>query len=179
MSTYNTAEVEKKNRLGVIRQKLDNYLKKLGPRVKGGEEALFQAIEDEAKPSALSEQEWKLLHEMIDDLAEVEAARLREMRGQPEPRDEQQSILAEAAAITNGRRNEDYGPPHKNFSRIAKMWSVIFDKDVTPAQVGLAMIALKMSRACASLERDHFVDIAGYARCAWDVIEAASEEATK
>ena len=44
------------------------------------------------------------------------------------------------------------------------MWSVIFETDITPNQVALAMIALKITRQMHANKRDNWVDIAGYAR---------------
>jgi hypothetical protein len=77
-----------------------------------------------------------------------------------------QDILEEALAITKGRRNEDYGPPTKDFERTAVMWSAILGCPVSAEQIALCMIALKISRACQSpAVRDHWVDMAGYARC--------------
>ena len=43
------------------------------------------------------------------------------------------------------------------------MWSAILGQEVTPAQVGLCMIAVKVSRECHKPKRDNLVDIAGYA----------------
>ena len=44
------------------------------------------------------------------------------------------------------------------------MWSIIFENEVTPNQVALAMIALKITRQMNTNKRDNWVDIAGYAR---------------
>lgn len=85
-----------------------------------------------------------------------------------------QDILEEALELTSGERNQEYGEPTDDFQTIAAMWSVLFrhklkdDCRVEPHEVAKAMIALKMSRMTKSPgKRDHWVDIAGYARCGW------------
>lgn len=62
-----------------------------------------------------------------------------------------------------GQRYDDYGDPLPQFARVAKMWSAIIDCDVTPRQVLLCMIALKLAREENSHKWDNIVDIAGYA----------------
>lgn len=79
------------------------------------------------------------------------------------------SINAEADAIINGDRREDYGPAKESFEKIATGWEVIFDTVVTPHQVALAMIWLKEVRALQKFDRDSFVDICGYAGLAEDI----------
>jgi len=79
---------------------------------------------------------------------------------------QKQTILAEADSIVNGQRREDYGGPFESFSDIAKGWSMVLGTTVTPEQVGLCMIQLKVARAKnGGFHRDSFVDIAGYAQC--------------
>ena len=76
---------------------------------------------------------------------------------------EQSSILLEAQKLVHGKRNEDYGLPYHDFSRTAKIWSAILDKEVTPEQEALCMIGVKMSRECDRPKRATRVDMAGYA----------------
>ena len=77
--------------------------------------------------------------------------------------DIRESILFEAHNLVHGVRGEDYGHPYEDFSRTAKIWSAILDKEVTPEQVALCMIGVKMSRECNRPKRDNRVDMAGYA----------------
>lgn len=71
-----------------------------------------------------------------------------------------------------GPRQQDYGHPIDDFMRTARMWSVIIGHDVTAEQVGLCMIALKISRQCHFPKRDNMVDAAGYAATVQRVREA-------
>ena len=48
--------------------------------------------------------------------------------------------------MINGPRAKDYGDAHENHERIAKMWSVLLEREVTVAQVYQCMIAVKLSR---------------------------------
>jgi len=76
------------------------------------------------------------------------------------------TILDEAASIVNGGpREQAYGHPGENFTRIATMWSAYLGKTVTAHDVCMLMILLKTTRAVTGFHRDTAVDIAGYARC--------------
>lgn len=80
------------------------------------------------------------------------------------------TILEEAAQITNGSRREIYGPPGEEFPRMAKMWSLVLNTEVTAQQVCLCMIAMKLMRSAVSPgHRDSLVDMAGYARILEDL----------
>lgn len=72
------------------------------------------------------------------------------------------SILDEAKCIIHGVRQCKYGDPRESLTRIAKIWSAILDKDITPEQVALCMIGIKLGRECHAHDRDNLVDGAGY-----------------
>jgi len=61
-------------------------------------------------------------------------------------------------------RGKKYGHPLENFTRIAGMWREILSVDITPEQVALCMIAVKISRECNVHSPDNMRDIAGYAQ---------------
>lgn len=88
--------------------------------------------------------------------------------GGPRPKEKGLTILEEADAISRdgGERNDGYDHPRPNFEKTAVVWSQILGKDVTPRQVALCMIGLKLVRDSHKPKRDNLVDIAGYARCA-------------
>ncbi len=82
------------------------------------------------------------------------------------------SILQEAENLINGDRAESYGSPLVMCTKIAGMWSQILGTKVTPKEVNLCMIALKICRETNKHSKDNLVDIAGYA----GVIEKMMEE---
>jgi len=89
-----------------------------------------------------------------------------------------QSILQEAAGLIHGDRRGDYGHPLDDFERTAKMWAAILDAPVTPEQIGLCMMVLKISRECNKPKRDNLVDACGYAGTI-EMIQAEREKRAK
>ena len=75
----------------------------------------------------------------------------------------QPTILEEAQSAVYGDRQADYGTVTDNFQTIADLWSTILKHKVTPAQVGLCMVGVKVAREMYKPKRDNLVDIAGYA----------------
>lgn len=89
-----------------------------------------------------------------------------------------EALLDEAKAAVTGSRTQQYAPPDKDFANIARMWEVIFHVKVTPAQVAMAMVALKISRLIhTSSHADSWIDIAGYAACGFEVTATESVSA--
>lgn len=79
--------------------------------------------------------------------------------------------LREAARIIAGDRDVQYGGPEENFTRIAKIWSVLFGREFTTEDVAMAMVGLKMARYASNsgFQPDTWIDIAGYAGCGYEV----------
>jgi hypothetical protein len=73
------------------------------------------------------------------------------------------NILDEAYLLVTGDRQAAYDHPSKNFARIAALWSPIFGVEVTPAQVALAMIQVKVARELHAHKKDNITDLVGYA----------------
>lgn len=88
---------------------------------------------------------------------------------------EHESVLTEAQKLVHGARNADYGHPLDDFTRTAGMWSAILGVHITAKQVGLCMIAVKLSRECNKAKRDNLVDLAGYA----ETVEWLKDEENK
>ena len=72
------------------------------------------------------------------------------------------SIAQEAMDIVSGARQQTYGHPSKNFEDTARLWSVVLDIEVTPQQVALCMVQLKLAREIFAPKRDNLVDAVGY-----------------
>lgn len=81
-------------------------------------------------------------------------------------------ILEEAGNLVHGERGKAYDHPFDDFTRVAGLWSVLLEYDVTPLQVALCLGALKMSRLIHNpTHYDSIVDWAGYAETYAMVLE--------
>jgi hypothetical protein len=73
------------------------------------------------------------------------------------------SILGHTAKVLEERR-DDYGEAADQFRAIAARWSITLGTPVTPAQVALCMIDLKLVRLAYDPGHvDSVVDVIGYA----------------
>ena len=85
-----------------------------------------------------------------------------------------QLILMEAEKCICGQREQDYGSPEDNFKAIADLWSAYLNRDISPQDVAMMMILLKVARIKnGGGSGDSYVDIAGYAACAGEIYDAA------
>lgn len=87
------------------------------------------------------------------------------------------SALDRAKEIVYQDRQTMYGDPLPSARRTAAMWSAILGTEVTPQQVILCMVAMKISREVGGHHPDHIVDIAGYAENLFLIEEALRREA--
>jgi len=72
-------------------------------------------------------------------------------------------ILKKAKSKINGDRHKDYGEAYENHQNIARLWSVILQKEITADQVYQCMIAVKLGRLIHSPNHeDSAIDICGY-----------------
>jgi len=92
------------------------------------------------------------------------------------PKEVAENVLEEANRIVSGDRRADYGNAYDACDKMARLWSVIVEKEITPKQFCLMMICMKVARECQGEKRDNLVDIAGYARVAEMVL---SDERSK
>ena len=73
------------------------------------------------------------------------------------------AILDDTAAVLEARA-ESYGPPDMAIRAIAARWSLTLGRPVSPAQVVLCMIDLKLVRLAHDPgHRDSLIDVIGYA----------------
>jgi hypothetical protein len=72
-------------------------------------------------------------------------------------------FMTEVGAVLAERR-QSYGHPNFSLDLIARRWSLTLGTTVTPAQVAMCMIDLKLARLMRDPgHSDSIVDIAGYA----------------
>jgi len=72
-------------------------------------------------------------------------------------------LLDTAKELVNGPRAKDYGDAYENHERVAKLWSVILDKELSVSQVYQCLTALKLARLIVTpTHQDSWVDIAAY-----------------
>jgi hypothetical protein len=72
-------------------------------------------------------------------------------------------LLERAASVVAGRRGE-YGDPTDLFEHVALRWSQVLGIKVTPAQVIICLIDLKVARVAHNPRHlDSITDVAGYA----------------
>ena len=84
-------------------------------------------------------------------------------------------ILDTAKNLISGQRAQDYGDANDNFSRIAESWTwwlkTRLSSDITPNDVAMMMILLKMSRLINTpLHEDSYYDLCGYAALAGELV---------
>ena len=79
-------------------------------------------------------------------------------------------LLEHAADLVNRRRRE-YGEPVDLFERVAARWSQVLGTRITPAQVIVCLVDLKVARLAHDPRHlDSITDIAGYAGCLAEVL---------
>ena len=80
-------------------------------------------------------------------------------------------ILEHTADVVDQRRAA-YGPPDAIMASIAARWSLTLGRPITPAQVALCMIDLKLARLVHEPRYlDGVVDVIGYAALLPEVLE--------
>ena len=81
-------------------------------------------------------------------------------------------LLQHVAGVIE-HRERIYGPPRELFAHVAARWSLVLGTEVTPAQVALCLIDLKLARLTREPSHlDSIVDVAGYAACLREVTRA-------
>ena len=74
----------------------------------------------------------------------------------------EKSVCEEAIRVVKDREPL-YGDPTPGYRRLAALWSAVLGIEITPQQVALCMILMKVSRESGKHHWDNLVDIAGYA----------------
>lgn len=92
----------------------------------------------------------------------------QEFYGEEMPK--KKSVCQEADELVSGARQSTYGHPFQNFTETAQIWQAILGRKlapgarITPEEVGLCMIGVKIAREVNKPKRDNLVDICGYAK---------------
>lgn len=94
-------------------------------------------------------------------------------------------LLLDSADLVDGARNAEYGEPISDFTCQSDLWQAYLARtmevrgglDIRPHDVAVLMTLTKCARIAESPgKRDHWVDIAGYAACGWDVAGAVRDD---
>ena len=80
-------------------------------------------------------------------------------------------VLSEADRLISGDRDDDYGTPYLNHLRIAQLWSAYLQQQISPEQVAMCQVLVKVARSMESFKEDNFIDGAGYFAIACELAE--------
>jgi hypothetical protein len=81
-----------------------------------------------------------------------------------------ETMLKHAASLF-AERSDQYGEPRVFFERLAKRWSLTLRRTVTPAEVVMCLLDLKLARISHNPKhQDSIVDLAGYAAVLHEVV---------
>ena len=83
--------------------------------------------------------------------------------------------LEEAARIVTGQRQFDYGNKYENHKNISDLWSAYLDKEVSPHDVAICMLLVKVARLKHRPTTDCYIDMAGYAAIAGEIQDKDEE----
>jgi len=79
--------------------------------------------------------------------------------------------LDKALKIVQGQRQFEYGDKYQNHDNIAKLWSTFLDYKISPHDVAICMLLVKVARLKHRKTEDCYVDMAGYAAIAGEIQE--------
>lgn len=95
----------------------------------------------------------------------------------------EETIAEEAVRIVYGDREKAYDDPNVNFERIALMWTGTLLRKlhpgvtITPNEVALMFVQLKIAREVHKPNRDNRVDMIGYVLCDDRIVQKQEEDA--
>lgn len=79
-------------------------------------------------------------------------------------------ILLTAEKLVSGDRDQTHGDKLINHNNIALLWSAYLEFDVTPKDVAILMVLLKLARTKAGQHNiDDYVDACGYSAIAGEL----------
>ena len=84
-------------------------------------------------------------------------------------------FLKRVEELVTKERNSEYGEPEDSFEDIAYLWGAYLNIALTPEDVAILMILLKVARLKENmLNKDSWLDIAGYAACGSEILSNRS-----
>ena len=84
---------------------------------------------------------------------------------------ERGEILDEAKRLTHGDRNKNYGKPLTNHQRIAGLWSIFLEQEISPAQAAMCLALVKVARLIETPDhQDSPIDMAAYAAIYGEIV---------
>lgn len=75
------------------------------------------------------------------------------------------TLATDAIRLVTGDRQAAYAHPKVNFQRIADLWSPILGITVTPEQVALCSVQIKIAQEIHAHKADNIIDAIGYLLC--------------
>lgn len=79
-------------------------------------------------------------------------------------------VCEKAAILLGGDRAEQNGDMWETHNRIARFWTAYLERHVTPQDVALMMVLMKLARSRGGAHNpDDYIDAAGYAAIACEV----------
>jgi hypothetical protein len=95
------------------------------------------------------------------------------------------SPLLEAHGLVTGARQAAYGPPERDYARVAAITSAALGVEWSAPDAIVQMLAVKLARIGHGIShdlppeqiRDSIVDLCGYAHCLWQTITAEADGA--
>ena len=100
----------------------------------------------------------------------------KEPKPKPEPWTRKR-VLIEAEKCVCGQREQDYGTPEDNFSRIAEFWATYKGVEFGTVDVAIMMALLKIARISENMQHmDSWVDGCGYLACGGEIAGKEAQE---
>ena len=78
-------------------------------------------------------------------------------------------VLQTAETLISGDRQASYGDAAESHQRIADLWAVYLNVEISAVDVAAMMVLLKVSRSKGSARDDNWIDICGYAALAGEM----------
>lgn len=83
-------------------------------------------------------------------------------------------ILDEAKRLTHADRQNAYGTPAINFTRISRLLSVYLDSEITLEQSAMICALIKVARSMETYKADNYIDGAAYFAIAGELADGGN-----